>query len=68
MNKIELNIKGMTCTSCGNNIRRRISRLNFVTNVNIDWETGKAIVQVTDDNEDNRKTLKDTITKIGYVV
>ena len=37
----KLKIDGMTCGSCSGAIAKRLSKFDFASNVNIDWEAGE---------------------------
>jgi copper chaperone len=43
----ELSISGMTCSGCANTVKRVLSRVPGVTNVDVDLDKGAAVVAGT---------------------
>lgn len=60
-NKIE--VKGMSCNHCKNNVETNLKKLDFVKNVNIDLQQNK--VEIEGENI-NYKIIEDTINGLGY--
>ena len=56
-NKQQFQISGTHCPACKRLIERRISEVNGVTEVDVDFETGKTEISAT------RALLKDEIQK-----
>jgi copper chaperone CopZ len=63
--KIELNIDGMTCTGCENAIQKTIDGFEGVYSSKADFEKGKAILEFDSTKVDIIK-VKDAINNLGY--
>ena len=50
MNKITLDVQGMTCNHCVQSVEKAVGTLNGVTDVKVTLAEGKVEVQVTDAN------------------
>jgi|TARA_B100000953_G_scaffold193195_1_gene159121 copper chaperone CopZ len=62
-----LGVGGMTCNGCANNVRNALSAVAGVSEVNIDLEGAKAIVNI--DNADlDKQTLETAVTGAGYTI
>lgn len=66
-NKIELNVKGMTCVSCELHIENEVKGLTGVTFVEASYEKKKTIVRYDDQKIDKEKIIA-AINGIGYKV
>ncbi|MHA2503734.1 MAG: heavy-metal-associated domain-containing protein [Candidatus Kariarchaeaceae archaeon] len=63
---ISLKIEGMTCDSCSNSITKLLSKKDFISNIDVQWEAGTGEMDVeTDDQKDQVVTL---IERLGYKV
>ncbi|OJX40193.1 MAG: mercury(II) reductase [Chloroflexi bacterium 44-23] len=63
--RIEFDIRGMTCSSCAIHVKKSLLSVPGVENVDVPgWESGKATV-VTD-QEVNTKTLSSAVANAGY--
>ncbi|MBP9041714.1 MAG: mercury(II) reductase [Anaerolineaceae bacterium] len=64
-NRIELDIRGMTCSSCAIHVKKSLLSVRGVINVDVPgWESGKATV-VTDKEVDT-KALGSAVSSAGY--
>ncbi len=62
-----LGVGGMTCNGCANNVRNALSAVAGVSEVNINLEEAKAIVNI--DNADlDKQTLETAVTGAGYTI
>lgn len=63
--KIEVQIEGMTCTGCEEHVKSEINKLDGITNLAVSYENGNAIVDF-----DSQKTgigkITEAINKTGY--
>ncbi len=65
--KIELAISGMHCASCAINLEKGLSSTDGVSNAQVNFGTGKAVVEY-DPAVTNPETLTRTVEKTGYGV
>lgn len=63
--KIELNINGMTCTGCENAIQKTIDGFDGVYSSKADFEKGVAILEIDSTKVDVIK-VKEAINELGY--
>jgi copper chaperone CopZ len=63
--QVEIAIDGMTCDSCVEAITHELKRLDGVRTVEVELESGKALVTFTE-GESEPATLESAIEKIGY--
>ena len=64
--QVKLKIEGMTCGSCSRGITARLSKFDFVSNVNIDHETGTGVLDIADPMDDRQDKIIQAITQLGY--
>ncbi|MBA4537746.1 copper chaperone CopZ [Bacillus aquiflavi] len=67
MEKVTLNVTGMTCGHCEKAVKNALNTINGVQNVTVYLESGKVEVQY-DSQEASVKELKDAIENQGYDV
>ena len=60
----DLLIDGMTCAACSNRIQRKLSRLEGVTEANVNFATGRAMVRHT--GSVGRPQFREAIEGLGY--
>jgi Cu+-exporting ATPase len=65
--KIVLDIGGMSCVTCAQTIEKRLSKLEGVTKVTVNFAAEKAIIEYNPDIVD-QKTIEATIAEVGYKV
>ena len=65
--KIEITIKGMTCTGCEQAIQGNVSKLEGIKSIIASHEKGNAIVEFYEDKVDT-SMIKEAITETGYTV
>lgn len=64
-NRIELDIRGMTCSSCAIHVKKSLLSVPGVVNVDVPgWESGEATVVA--DKEIDTKTLSSAVANAGY--
>jgi len=63
--KIEINIEGMTCTGCENTIQNTIKEFEGVYTVTASFEQGTAIIEVDSTKADISK-IEEAINQVGY--
>ena len=63
--KIDIPIKGMTCASCATTIEKGLSKLNGVSEANVNFGTEKAAIVYDSDTVQVEKFV-DTIKDVGY--
>ncbi|MGY0693941.1 copper chaperone CopZ [Virgibacillus sp. FSP13] len=67
MQKLTLNVKGMTCGHCKSSVEGALGELGGVTNVEVDLATGK--VDVTyDDAKVTTQDMQEAVEDQGYDV
>ena len=66
MNEIVLNVNGMMCEGCENRIKNVVKNIKGVEDVKADHKTGKVIVTVKQDVDENK--ISEVIDDIGYEV
>ena len=66
MKKIELNVKGMSCTGCENRIKNAVSSIDGVVDVTANFKTGVVTVDLDDKIDEN--TISERIEDIGFEV
>ncbi|WP_199669457.1 heavy metal translocating P-type ATPase [Erysipelatoclostridium sp. AM42-17] len=62
----EIEIKGMMCTHCQGRVQNALEALKEVKQADVDYQTGKAIIYVNEDIEN--QVLIDCISQAGYKV
>jgi len=62
--KYELAIKGMHCASCAAKIEKKLLQLEGVTNAEVSFVTGKAVVH----GETRKEELRSAIENLGYKI
>lgn len=67
MEKVTLNVQGMSCGHCVKAVEGSVGKLNGVSTVKVDLENGKVDVEF-DANEVTLETIKETIDDQGYDV
>ena len=67
MEKIELNVMGMSCAHCENAIKKALSALNGVSKVDVDLQTKKVIIEYLA-NKSTPADFKKAIEDQGYEV
>lgn len=67
MEKMTLNVKGMSCGHCINSIEGSVGELTGVTNVKVNLDTGTVSVEFNP-NEVTLDKIKETIDDQGYDV
>ncbi|MEQ2527658.1 copper chaperone CopZ [Bacillaceae bacterium CLA-AA-H227] len=67
MEKITLNVQGMSCGHCVNTIEGSVGKLNGVSEVKVHLENGTVDVEF-DSNKVTLDTIKETIDEQGYDV
>jgi copper chaperone CopZ len=65
--EVVLNIKGMTCGGCASKVKGALSACEGVTDAQVSYQDGKAIVHVEDGNADTH-ALIEAVKKLGYKV
>ena len=63
--KVQINIKGMTCTGCENAIKKTINEFDGVYTSESDFEKGTAIVKF-DSTEVDISKVEQAINELGY--
>jgi copper chaperone CopZ len=67
VNRIEVSIKGMTCTGCEQTIQTSVAKLDGVKSVKANFTTGKAFVDYVPGLVDT-SMIKTAIAQKGYFV
>ena len=65
--EVILNIDGMTCGGCASKVKGVLSACEGVTDAQVSYQDGKAIVHVEDGNADTH-ALIEAVKKLGYKV
>jgi|Deesub1362B_J571_1020462.scaffolds.fasta_scaffold00040_64 Cu+-exporting ATPase len=63
--EITLNIHGMTCASCAQNIEKALSKVEGVSNASVNFAMGRAVVQY-DSSQVSVAELKKVVKDLGY--
>ena len=63
---LKLKIEGMTCGSCSRGITARLTKFDFTSNINIDWESGSGELDVSDPINENQNKVIQAINQLGY--
>ena len=63
MSKIEIKIEGMTCGHCAMSVTNELATLQGVSNVQVDLQAGKAIVEADGVSNDQ---LSEAVSEAGY--
>ena len=63
MSKIEIKIEGMTCGHCAMSVTNELATLQGVSNVQVDHQAGKAIVEADGVSNDQ---LSEAVLEAGY--
>ncbi len=66
MKEQKIKINGMVCEGCENRVKKALERLEGVTEVQADHESG--MVTIKTEEELNSTLLKETLDKIGFEV
>lgn len=64
---VKLNIEGMVCSGCEENINHSVNKINGVTNVTTSFERGTSIVEF-DTTKTNVDEIKKVIQSKGYLI
>jgi len=64
--RTDLTIDGMTCAACANRIQRRLTKMDAVSEANVNFATGKATVKHRTDVD--VAELSDQVEALGYKV
>ncbi|WP_027066247.1 mercuric transport protein MerTP [Maribacter sp. Hel_I_7] len=64
---VKLNIEGMVCSGCEENINHSINKINGVTNVTTSFERGTSIIEF-DTTKTNVDEIKKVIQSKGYLI
>ena len=67
MEKLVLNVEGMSCSHCENRVKKAVSAINGVSNVTVDL-AGKTVTVEYDSSAATVKQIKDAIEEQGYDV
>ena len=67
INKIIIDVKGMTCAGCENHIEHEVGLLEGVKMVDATYSTGSATVEFLPSKVD-KQAIIETINKTGYTV
>jgi len=65
--RVDFDIKGMTCSSCEMHIERTVNVLVGILNVKADYEKGTTMVKY-DNSKVNENSIKDAILSTGYKI
>lgn len=68
MAHLDLKIEGMTCNSCSNAITKRLSKFDFTSNIDVNWEAGTGKLDINDPVEENKGKIVTAINQLGYKV
>ncbi len=60
-------IEDMHCASCALTIEKALKKLNGVENANVNYASGKALIEF-DSGKTDEKKIEETINKAGYHV
>ncbi len=63
MNKINLNVQGISSASCIDVIKHALKNLNDINNIHVDWESGRVQVERPSNESDD---LIHAINAAGY--
>lgn len=66
MKKIKVNIQGMHCASCANNIERSLKKIPGIKEVNVSVIGSKAFVEAEEKVSD--ESIKKAVAQAGYKV
>jgi copper ion binding protein len=66
MMKKKINIEGMSCMHCVKHVEGALKDLPGVSNVTVDLKEKNAIVELSDNVEDEK--LKEVVEEVGYDV
>ena len=64
---VKLNIEGMVCSGCEENINHSVKKINGVTNVTTSFERGTSIIEF-DTTKTNVDEIKKVIQSKGYLI
>ncbi len=64
---VKLNVEGMVCSGCEENINHSVNKINGVTNVTTSFERGTSIVEF-DTTKTNVDEIKKVIQSKGYLI
>ncbi len=65
--KVEFAISGMTCESCQEHVHHELNKLAGITNSNVSYKNGKAVVEF-DNSKINTAKIEKAINSTGYSV
>ena len=65
--RIDLQVGGMTCAACSSRVERTVSKIDGVSEVNVNLATGKAAIEFNPEMA-NEFTFINAITNMGYEV
>ena len=64
---VKLNVEGMVCSGCEENINHSVNKINGVTNVTTSFERGTSIIEF-DTTKTNVDEIKKVIQSKGYLI
>jgi len=67
LQRISIDIKGMTCTACEDHINHSVNELNGILDISSSYENGNSEIEF-DDSKTTIEEIEKTINKTGYRV
>tara|TARA_R110001583_G_scaffold63217_1_gene185267 strand:+ start:13713 stop:14312 length:600 start_codon:yes stop_codon:yes gene_type:complete len=65
--KINVDVNGMTCTSCEEHINHSVNELNGIININSSYEKGNSEIEF-DNSKTTIEEIEEAINKTGYTI
>lgn len=64
--QISVDVNGLVCDFCAQSVKKVIGKEDGVTNVNVDLETKKVVIDLKDDADLSDEKITKLITDSGY--
>lgn len=63
---IELGVQGMSCQFCAINVKKKLNKIPGINNAEVSLKEEKATIEITSGQKIDLKTLKKTISELGF--
>jgi len=65
-NEVKIRVDGLSCPFCAYGLEKKLNDLDGVESINIDFEEGLVVLQVTDSENISEEEIRTKIEKAGF--
>ncbi len=65
-NEVKVRVDGLSCPFCAYGLEKKLNDLDGVESINIDFEEGLVVLQVTDSENISEEEIRTNIEKAGF--